>query len=328
MICSNCGKEIPDNHPFCMYCGTPLKDNAEPAYTEPAQDQPADSGYEAPAAENDGSYNYQNAESDGSYGTQGSGYNAPYAAPEQPAVNNYNVPVEAPAKQKKSGKGAMIVFLILAIIFLAGTGVFAFLFFTQKSDLDKAKAENAGYETTVEELKGKVDTLESEKSKLSSDYQNAQNDLTTARNELEIARGDYDSLRESYDDLQTDYDSISDELYNLYSQNGELGSDSYNFGLIRDFSSNNQYKDFYTNEDIVVMRPGDTFKIRIKLEHDGGIVYCEWTDGSVCSHEFGSWDVYDIPFTFTAKKAGVSYYTFTNSINNESFKVIVIVTDK
>ena len=32
MICKNCGQDIPDHSIFCLYCGTPTKEGAVPAY--------------------------------------------------------------------------------------------------------------------------------------------------------------------------------------------------------------------------------------------------------------------------------------------------------
>ncbi len=320
------------------YAGT---EEAAPA-NDAAQAEPAGSNvdglYVRADANAGGSYDQAPA-GDGSYGAdqsygaqpdQQAGY-APYPAageaPAQPAQGQYYTQPAAPAKEKKPSKAPMIVFLILAIVFLAGSGVFAYLFFTQKVDLDKASAENTELTTTVDDLNGKVDKLEGENRKLTDENNSIRSDLNTAKSDLDLTRSDYDSLKESYDDLQNDYDTLQDELYKAYAQNGEEGSDGYNFGLVKNFYSNNVYSDFFANKDIVVLRKGDVFSIKLNLQHDGGIIYCNWTDGSVVSHEFGSWNVYEIPFKFTAKKAGTSTYTFTNSINDESFSVLVIVVD-
>ena len=132
---------------------------------------------------------------------------------------------------------------------------------------------------------------------------------------------EYHILKSEYDDLKNEYDILQNEMDAEYMTT----EDYYN---LSDFAGSNSFrnKGFYSTAYCLVLETGSKTTIRICFENEGTVYY--ETDNDHCSVEWGEFDNNgQSPFTIIGISEGITYFTFTNDIDNRTFQIVVFVID-
>lgn len=139
---------------------------------------------------------------------------------------------------------------------------------------------------------------------------------------------DFEDLIQQYDNLQFRYDELKDKyeiLQNEMAAEYMTPDDYYN---LSSFASSISFRNtnFYSTAYCIVLETGAETTIRIGFESEG-TVQCE-QDNDHCDADWGNFDDYGLsPFTIKGVSEGITYFTFTNDVDNRTFQIVVFVVD-
>ncbi len=147
--------------------------------------------------------------------------------------------------------------------------------------------------------------LEDKYNKLSQDYSD---ELTLNTKYIKEIKGYKSSINDYKKQIKEISSGIYDEIYT--------------------FDPGNYYKDFHSSTDILVVKKGNKKQLDIYMDISNANVNWEWTSGLVCDSDYGEWNLNStLPVYIVGKEKGTTVFTFSNSKNSETFKVLVVVVD-
>ncbi len=214
MFCTNCGKQLPDNSRFCIYCGSVVGGAVPPvqeAPQAPVQEAPVYEApvYEAPVQEVPV---YQAPVQEPQY--QEPIFEEPQYQPyQQPVFNSYNEPPVTHTPKKKKKKTGLIIAIVLVVIALVAAGVVGYLLYTEKQNQEAYTA--AEDLLTARDYEGALEAFE--------------------------ALGDYDDAADraaKLEQLQADYNAA----VALVSEH-RFGEASTAFSKLGDYRDSKEYKE-------------------------------------------------------------------------------------
>ncbi|MBR3039713.1 MAG: zinc-ribbon domain-containing protein [Lachnospiraceae bacterium] len=332
MICSSCGREIPDGSTFCVVCGAQFTPTV-PDYNQIGSTVAAGMGTDynqvgsTVAAGMGTDYNqvgstvaagmtadYSQVGSTvaagmgtADYGQIGSTVAAGMTADFSQANGNVGntqqgVPAATPAPAAapaKSGFNKLMIPVIAlgACLLLALGGIaFLFLFFSPK-----------------------YKNLQNENSNLQSENSSLESTISSKDSEISNLKSNVSSLTQERDNLQAEMEeySVSAELYE------EMINDIRNMKR-----PNNTY---YSNRNVIVLGKGQTASIMVTLDKATSFTIRFDSDNKLCSAKWNNdWfnNNKSCTLTFTAGyDEGKTVFKFTNSETADTFEVLVYIVD-
>ena len=344
MICPNCNSQLPDGGFFCPECGMRIPQNAAavaaaaateepvniaaaPVYSEPMPVQPEVPSYVAPVPVQ----------------PEAPSYVAPVPVqPEVPAYTPPAAPVE-PAKPKKekkvkeksaSGKkGGVVVTVILVILLAAALALNVWQYMNNGKSVEKLEDQISANEKTLEENKTTIAKLEGDVAKGEKTIKELSDRLSSGSSETEALNAQISDLNAKLEDLQKDIldrDSVITEQSNLinalepFAQNYETilnELSGYNIGFAANHFSANRGA-------IVLSMSGKPKQFYLTANWpEGGSVFMDLSSYAAdVSFDNDSWDT-GTTMTVTPYEPGVCVATFSNNIDDNVFKVLIIVTE-
>ena len=345
MICPECGKALEFECKFCQFCGAKI-DN----FT--AESNPFSQEYAAPAAE---------PIEETVFVGQEPVYEAPQPVFEQPPqyVEQAAEPVsyeEPPAVEKKtkkekpvklcrhcggvidpetkhcsncgskaSGSKAVVIIILLCVLVIALCGLVVLQHLHYQDEIAAIEDTVAGLNTSVsgkdKEIQNLDDSLESLKEEIESTNQ-AYADLET---EYEALQTDYSDLRKDYDRLSEDHDNLVDEKYELADKAAILDKiDSYLSVNDAHYAASN----FHASEGLIFVSLGETttFSLTANWPSGGTVDLAQDTSYADLSYGANSWSS-SVSMTVTPNAVGATLFTFSNNIDSNKVKVLVVVTE-
>ena len=197
----------------------------------------------------------------------------------------------------KSSKAPLIIAVIIAAAAVIAAGWSFYLYLDTSEDLSAARSqlyrernELSKVQSELSEAQGKLSETQSELSKARNELSETQSKLSTILGELSEARGELDKL---------------DGLTGAYG----YGSENY-----------------YAKKSVVFLRKSEKKYVTIYANLSGTVSWHNSNSGVKCEWS-REWSSHETQIIFTGNSAGYYPVQFTNSINNDSFEILVIVTD-
>lgn len=341
MICPNCNSQVPDGGFFCPECGMRIPQTAasvvaaaataEPV-SAPVATQPEVPVYSAPV--------YPQPETPS------------YAAPVYPQseIPDYVPPAEpAPAKPKKEKKvkekkakepkpasvksGGAAVIVVLVILLMAAIGLNVWQYITNGAAVDKLEEQVSDGEKTMEKNAKTIADLEQTVAADEKTIAELSAQVSSGSSAAEDLNGQISDLNAKLEDLEKDVqdrDAVIQEQSALidalepYAANYEAILNEL-VGQNVGFAANH----FSTNRGAIVMSMADKTKQFYLTANwpEGGTVSMELSSYAAdVNFDNDSWDT-GTTMTVTALEPGVCVATFSNNIDDNTFKVLIIVTE-
>lgn len=329
MICPNCGNEIPDGFRFCTICGTNLSSEQQaPVMPEPILEQTPDfpentqlpvQNYVPTSEEYLQTYEDM-PDSTAEYADAQEGF-VPTEYPPQEYASNYPgcdpdpmqmpeqaytpVPVEAPAKEKRSGGFMKILPWILVGLLVIGAGVGGFFFYRAYNKLADQR-DQFYFET--DKVKKDMDSLQQDYDSLSNEYEEAKDTYSTRLSEK---NDQISSLNDKINDLELISDNYNDIIW---------AADSYAVGGTSTFGA---------SPAVITMGQNDGSKYFTLYTDFSGKTITMNSSGYSASAEFteDQWSG-STSIKVTPDEPGITTLTFSLDDGAYSaFAVIIIVTE-
>ena len=260
---------------------------------------------------------------------------------------------------KKGGGSYKFLCLILGLLFvlaLVAGGVLGWKYFDTNDSYNNLKSRIEGYEERIndekaetrkvqkeldemsetvgtitrerDEAASKASALSQEMAGIESKLNEAENSRTEAENNLAEANNAITSLNQEITSLKQDLQAAKEENNN---NNNKESEDLEN--LISAIEGiNPATENFYSDRYVVILRKGKSADVKVTghLTTSGSYTYTyKNSNDKVCSNSWGSWEEngISIPLTVKGTGAGTSVITITNSVNKDSFQILVYVTE-
>ena len=294
MNCPNCGNTIAGTNTFCAYCGTKL----DPVKEEPAAEEAVVKELE----EFDLSSAVPMASEEESPAEEAPVEEVPVEeAPEEEVPAKKSKKEKAPKEKKQTSKGLLAAVIVLAVLFAAAAaaGVYLYLQNTEAAEALTARDVTiAQLETDAADLEGKLTDANAVLDELAAEL-TAQEDAAALLEEQLTAAA---PKAEAYDLLCAELPA------------GSFGTGSENFKV---------------DQGIVVVALDETEKtitLTANWEEESiiDVAYSSQAAGLMFPAE--EW-VTTATLTVVPQEVGLTVATFTNDKNEETFKVLLLVTE-
>ena len=313
MFCPNCGTKIEGSDKFCPSCGSQIyapppppvvQKPAEPvSYAPPVSAKPAEPVSYAPPV--------------------------PATVP----VELQPIPKAEPhPKPPKKGvwKTALLIAAASLCLLLIGLCVFEYTVILDREDTISSQADViTERNASVAELNGRVDRMTGEISSLNSDLLRLDGELKLANTEI---AAQLDTIAQNEDKIEELGKIITDKQVTIHNPNSSVltykpGYDIYT-SMMTALTPNGQTH-FRVSKNIIVMRRssnGEIITLTTMFNRSSTIKFT--TSGSSASMKFASnsWKS-TVDLTIKPKRAGVTLFTFTNSVDSTTFQILVLVYD-
>ena len=332
-ICPSCGQIIPTDSEFCQYCGTAIVPAANRFVLAEGD---SDNSGEGQKTDNPKSPDNKAAAIPASVPTVAIHVNIPDASSvedipqpkSESRVASERSPTSSKARYcKKCGgfidadtrrcssckkqyfrpKTAIPIFVLsFVVLVLAGLNIWQFLLGQQASKNIK------GLNNDIASLKSSMLSLDATVTSLNSEIAKKDEKISDLNNNVASKQRQINSLNQQIDNLKVpaeEYESICKEL-----KNSNIGYGAYNFNV---------------DKSVIVLRKSDTSK-KITLT-------AYWTYGGSVSVSYSNFNArltfdnhnwtYSTTMTVSPKYTGATVATFSNNVDSNTFKVLIIVTD-
>ena len=311
MKCPTCGAELTDQPTpkFCNYCGSPIPEE-QPAEDPGTYETALPQEDPVPAAPEETPFSDPD-----SYFEPSVPVSEPVEPPVPPAP-----PVMPPVQKKKKGHGGFIAAIIILAVLFAAAATFGVLAFLEIRD-DRATIDLCNEQ--IENDGAALSEAEEEALSLGALVDGYEEDIEEMGAQLKEQDDTIADLQENLDDLSASADEI-DPILHQYNDIFDYVADS-GFG----WASEN----FHATGSIALLRlDGGTSELSFNL------VFTESADEPITVHWETSNDCIKVtcnaesladetPFTITGLKEGISVVHFYNDYNDESFNILVVVTE-
>ncbi len=293
MYCIKCGKQLDDGTKFCIFCGT----KQDVGSGTVSLDEPF-----APKTTVLNTDNEKTVRDDGGYTPSCFGqtddtkvlfddfskctHESPDSNPFTYDQSAYEPPYDPESDAPKKSKAKSIVLIVVAsVLILALLALNAYQYFVLSGD--------------------------------------TKDELRSTEKELKSVSAELDELEAEYAALEDEYDELLESA----------GVDSENFQKLLAYAEGNVLgygsSHFYAHDSVIVMTADDYDYFTITCSYSSDVtVYIEDIRGSdIVSAKFdGDWNGDDTDIRVDSfDESGVALITFTNSLNSDSFSVLVIV---
>ena len=348
MICPNCNSQLPDGGFFCPECGMRIPQTAAAVAAAAVIEQPTVVAPAAPVQQEIPVYRETPVYPEPSVYPKAPVYpEAPASAVVIPPVAEVSVSAEKPKKEKKvkekkvkekkpsSGKkaGGVVLTVLLVVLLVAALALNVWQYMSNAKTVEELQGKVDSSEKTLEENAKTIKELQATtsadkktiadlKEQLSSGSSAAEDlnekidqltkDLTASQNDVskrDVVIEEQAALIKALEPYAANYETIINEL----------------LGQKIGFAANN----FCANRSAIVLSMSEKYKQFYLTANwpEGGTVYMD-TTGTAARLEYGadSWDS-GVTMTVHAQAPGVCIVTFSNSVDDSVFKVLVIVTE-
>lgn len=217
-------------------------------------------------------------------------------------IESEQEPVSPPVV--KRSKAPFIIAVIIAVAAVIATGWSFYLYLDTSEDLSTARSQ----------------------------LYRDRNELSKAQNELSEAQGKLSEAQDKLSETQSELSAILGELSETQSEMaailGELSETRRELDKLDDLIGVYGYgsKDFYAKKSVVLLRKSEKKYVTIYANLSGTVSWHNSNSGVKCEWS-REWSSHETQIIFTGNSAGYYPVQFTNSINNDSFEILVIVTD-
>lgn len=290
MICSKCGKEARDISVFCSRCGAPLT----PVNVQP--DIPDNLTYSTIQPSSDELQAEPGVES-GSFEIKEKA--VPETATLEP-VSNEDKPAEEVHKTEKVKSAGFIPIIILSVLLCLSIAFIVFGIISY-SDLNKRNI-----------------SLQSEILETESEKKQAESLLSDKESEIEALNEELKETKKERDQYKTDSGKLAVSERMLKDMKNQLRNLNQPSGTM-----------FYPNKNVIVLKKKETANAIITLNSRGTMYYS--SNNNVVEGEWNkNWfnnNKSDYIYFKAGNTTGTTTFTFTNSINSDSFQILVYVVD-
>ena len=246
------------------------------------------------------------------------------SAPQPAAPMNYVDPSAPSEKKQKKFLVPMVIFAVLFALAAAAIGVGTYLFLKEKKDNKDLKAQVENCEAEIDEKDDQISNLEDDVKDYVQKQNNLQNEIVELTNEkdqlandLATAQNDSSAAQKEIAEYKKQAEDNAKELQGIYSDIDKLQDPN---------------RTFYANRNVIVLQKGANDNIPVTLSGASGnfTFNCNSNNKNVDVKWENDWlnegKNAICSLTITAGNAtGKTVLTFTNTMNSDSFQVIVFV---
>ena len=231
-------------------------------------------------------------------------------------IESEQEPVSPPVV--KRSKAPFIIAVIIAVAAVIATGWSFYLYLDTSEDLSTARSQLYRDRNELSKAQNELSEAQGKLSETQSELSEVQNELSEAQDKLSETQSELSAILGELSETQSEMAAILGELSETRSELDKLDDliGVYGYGS----------KDFYAQKSVVLLRKSEKKYVTIYANLSGTVSWHNSNSGVKCEWS-REWSLHETQIIFTGNSAGYYAVQFTNSVNNDSFEILVIVTD-